>query len=66
MANPLFSQFGANPNLRGFMAEVERLKRTLNGNPKQIVEQMLQTGQLSQAKFNEYSQMANEIMSMMK
>ena len=63
MANPLFNQFGNNQNspMSQFMSDFNRLKQTIS-NPKQVVESLLQSGQMSQNQFNELSQMANQIM----
>lgn len=63
MANPLFSQFGNNQNnpMSQFMSDFNRLKQTI-GDPKQMVESLLQSGQMSQDQFNQFSQMANQIM----
>lgn len=63
MANPLFNQFGNNQNtpMSQFMIDFNRLKQTIS-NPKQMVESLLQSGQMSQDQFNRLSQMANQIM----
>ncbi len=65
MANPLFNQFGNNvPNnpMSQFMNEFKRMQQTIK-NPKQEVENLLQTGKMSQQEFNRLSQMANQLMS---
>lgn len=63
MANPLFNQFGNNmqnnPMLQ-FMNEFKRLQHTVK-NPKQEVERLLQSGEMSQEQFNQISQMANQL-----
>lgn len=63
MGNPLFNQFGNNQNnpMSQFMSDFNRLQQTVI-NPKQMVESLLQSGQMSQNQFNELSQMANQIM----
>lgn len=63
MANPLFNQFGNNQNnpMSQFVSDFNRLKQTIS-NPKQMVESLLQSGQMSQSDFNRLSQMANQIM----
>lgn len=68
MANPLFNTFGAKPmdnGIQQFINEVRNFERTFKGNPKQEVQQMLNSGKLSQQQFNQYAQMANQIMAMM-
>lgn len=62
MANPLFSQFGGqqvNP-MQQLIAEANQLKKTMQ-NPRAEVERLLQTGQMSQAQFNKFSQIAQQI-----
>lgn len=67
MANPLFNALGgqqANP-MAQLVADAKRLQQTFNGNPKDEVQKLMNTGKLSQAQFNQYAQMANQIMSAM-
>lgn len=62
MANPLFSQFGgqqANP-MHQLVEDARKLKQTMQ-NPRAEVERLLQTGAMSQQKFNELSQIAQQI-----
>lgn len=63
MANPLFNQFGASQQspINQIMAEVQRLQQQIQ-NPRQMVEQLMQSGKMSQADFNRFAQMANQIM----
>jgi hypothetical protein len=63
MANPLFNQFGNRPNnlMAEFMSDFNRLKQTIK-DPKQEVQNLLNSGQMSQNDFNRLSQMANQIM----
>lgn len=62
MANPLFGQFGGNQNnpMSQFMGEFKRLQQTVK-DPRKAVENLLQSGQMSQSDFNKYSQIANQI-----
>lgn len=62
MANPLFSQFGGqqvNP-MAQLVADARRLKQTMQ-NPRAEVERLLQTGAMSQSQFNQFSQIAQQI-----
>lgn len=67
MSNPLFNQFGNinNNPLANIMQEARKLRETVN-NPRQEVERLLQTGQMTQQQFNQYSQMANQIVTSMQ
>ena len=62
MANPLFNQFGGqqvNP-MQQLVEDARKLKQTMQ-NPRAEVERLLQTGAMSQQKFNELSQIAKQI-----
>lgn len=62
MSNPLYGQFGGqqtNP-LQQLVADAKKMKQTMQ-NPRAEVERLLQTGAMSQQKFNELSQIAQQI-----
>lgn len=65
MPNPLFNQFGGqqaqNTGFPDFMADFQRLQQTVK-NPRQEVERLLQSGQMSQQTFNSLAQQANQIL----
>ncbi len=66
MGNPLFNQFGGHNNgLLQFINEVNEFQRTFKGDPKQEVQNLLNSGKLSQEQFNQFAQMANQIMAFM-
>ena len=63
--NPLFNALngGQQPTNNGFsnfMADFQRLQQTVK-NPRQEVERLLQTGQMSQDQFNQFAQIAHQI-----
>ena len=62
MANNLFNALNGqqtNP-MSQLVTEARRLKQTMQ-NPRAEVERLLHTGQMSQQKFNELSQIAQQI-----
>ena len=62
MPNPLFSQFGGqhvNP-MQQLVEDARKLKQTMQ-NPRAEVERLLQSGQMSQSQFNQFSQIAQQI-----
>ena len=65
MPNPIFEQFGgqkaANNGFTNFMADFQRLQQAVK-NPRQEVERLLQSGQMSQQTFNSLAQQANQIL----
>lgn len=44
-----------------FMSDFKRLQQTVK-NPQQEVERLLNSGQMSQQQFNQFSQMANQLL----
>lgn len=65
MANPLYGQFGdqqpVNNGFSNFIVDFQRLQQTVK-NPRQEVERLLQSGQMSQQTFNSLAQQANQIL----
>lgn len=64
MANPLYSALGGqqmNP-MAQLVADAKRLQQTMTGNPKQMVEELVKSGRMSQSQFDNYAQIANQIM----
>lgn len=66
MSNPLFQQLGnkvpMNPMLQNFL----QFRRSFNGNPQQIIQNMLNSGKISQAQMNQYTQQANALYEQFK
>jgi hypothetical protein len=68
MANSLFNQFGnrlQNNPLEQLAQQAREFKKQFAGSPRQEVERLLQTGAMSQAQFNQYSQIAQQVAQMM-
>lgn len=64
MANPLFNALGGqqmNP-MAQLVVDAKRLQQTMTGNPRQMVESLVKSGQMSQQDFDRYAQIANQIM----
>jgi replicative DNA helicase len=65
MPNPLFQQLSQN-NENGFnnpfqmIQKFNEFRQNFTGDPKQMVEQLLQSGRMSQQQFQQLSQMASE------
>ena len=61
MSNALYNQFGRQNNPFEQLAQQAReFQKQFNGNPRQEVERLLQTGAMSQKTFNELSKIANQ------
>lgn len=64
MANPLFNTFGSNITDEMFeqlFQQANELKRILNTNPRQLVQNMLNNGTISQQDFNRVFPFAMQI-----
>lgn len=72
MANPLFQLFGNQQQQGPFnnpmqlMQEFNKFKSTFQGDPKQKVQEMLNSGQMSQEQFNQLSTMAQIFQGLMR
>ena len=53
-------------NMGGFLQRLNEFRKTITGNPQQMVQQMLQNGKISQAQYDQAVKMANQIMNSMK
>ena len=66
MANPLFNTFGNNNQFGNLIQQAQAFKRQFaNINPRAEVERLLNSGQMSQQQFNEYSQIAQQVAQFM-
>ena len=62
MANNLFNALNGNQTnpMKQLVSDAKKLRQTMQ-NPRAEVERLLQTGAMSQQKFNELSQIAQQI-----
>ena len=63
MANPFYNN--NQPDFSNIIQQAQELRRTMTGNPRQIVQGMLNSGEMSQADFNRLMPMAQQIAAMM-
>lgn len=68
--NPLFNMFGQN-NQNGMfpfnmIQQFNQFKQNFQGDPKQRVQNLLDTGQMSQEQFNQLSTMAQMFQQFLK
>ena len=61
MSNPLFNQLGGNVPNNPMLQQFLDFKKNFTGNPQQIVQNMINSGRISQAQINQYAQQANEL-----
>lgn len=69
MPNPLFNLLGGNNNL-GNMANIisqfQQFRKTFQGDPRQQVQQLLNSGKISQDQYNQAVQQAQALQQMLK
>lgn len=67
--NPLFNILngGMQPQnpITNMINQLNQFRQTFQGDPKQQVQQLLNSGKMSQQQFNQLSQMATQIQNMM-
>ena len=71
MANPLFGGIGGGNqvtpfspfgNMMNFISQFNQFRTGISGDPKAQVQQLLNSGQMSQEQFNQLSAMAQQFM----
>lgn len=60
MSNPLYNQLGQQDMMQRF----NQFRQSFSGNPQQQIQQMLNSGKISQAQYNQAVQKANMIRHM--
>lgn len=66
MPSPLFNTFGNMPINNNLIQQYKQFRSMFSGDPKQQVQQMLNSGQLSQQRFNELMNTAEQLQRMMR
>ena len=67
--NPLFNLLRGNittPPMNGLLSQLEAFKRNFKGDPRQQIQEMLNSGRVSQEQYNKAVQMANSIMQILR
>lgn len=65
MANPLNNIIPNNMPMNNLMKQFQAFKKNFQGDPQQKVQELLNSGQMTQAQFNQLSQMAQQFQQMM-
>lgn len=66
--NKLYQNFGQHNQNNPFSQlaqQAREFRKQFSGNPRQEVERLLQTGQMSQQDFNRFSQIAQQVVQIM-
>lgn len=65
MANPLYNQMMNNNSQNNFLQRFNQFRQNFNGNPQHQIQQMLNSGKISQEQYNRAVQQAQNIMRML-
>lgn len=64
--NPLYDQMtNQAPGMNNFMQNFQRFRQSMSGDPRQQVQNLLNSGKVSQAQYDRAVQMANQIQRML-
>ena len=63
--NPLFQQMNPQNGTKSIVSQIQNLKKNFHGDPQQVIQQMLNSGRISQQQYNEAVQRANQIAQML-
>jgi len=73
MANPLFHQLNGErqtgnifQNPRELKKQLQEFQKTLQGNPQQLVQQLLSSGRMSQGQYNYFRSIASQFQQLMR
>lgn len=66
MSNPLFQQFGGGMpgGMGGLMQRFQQFQQVFKGDPRQQVQNLLNSGKVSQSQYNNAVKMANQLQRM--
>lgn len=64
MSNPLFSLLGNQNPMNALMSRFQQFQRTFQGDPRQQVQQLLNSGRVNQQQYNQAVQMAQQLQRM--
>lgn len=71
MANQLFNMLGGSnlpapfSNMQQMIGQLNQFRQSFQGNAKEQVQQLLNSGKMSQNQYNQLSQMATQIQNML-
>ena len=65
MSNPLYGMMNNGQNMSNFWQRLNQLKQTFKGDPNEQIQKMLNSGQITQAQYNNAVRQAEQIRKMM-
>lgn len=66
--NSLFNDFQPNRvgQMNNLLEQFNQFRSTFTGNPEEQVKQLISSGKISQAQFNQFAQTANQLRQLIK
>lgn len=64
MANPLYNMIGTPTN--NFLSQFQQFRQAFKGDPQQTIQQLLQSGKVTQEQYDKAVQMAQQFQHMIK
>jgi len=61
MSNPIYQQMQPQNPMNGFMQRFQQFQQMFKGDPRQQVQQLLNSGKITQSQYNNAVQMANQL-----
>lgn len=65
MSNPIYQQMQPQNPMNSFMQRFQQFQQMFKGDPRQQVQNLLNSGKVSQSQYNQAVQMANQLQRMM-
>lgn len=65
MSNPLFQMLGNQMPMNNMVRQFQQFRQMFRGDPRQQVQQLLNSGKVSQQQYNNAVQITNQFMNMM-
>lgn len=63
MSNPIFNQYGNQPN--NIVQQFNQFRQQFHGDPRQQIQQMLNSGKITQVQYNQAVQRAKALQSLL-
>ena len=65
MSNPLFGMFGGQAPMNGLMQKFQQFQQMFRGDPRQQIQQLMNSGKINQQQYNQAVQMARQMQKML-
>ena len=65
MSNPLYGMFGNQMQMNPMLQKFQQFRQMFRGDPQQQVQQLLNSGKVSQQQYNQAVQMARQMQKML-